>query len=271
MDNFFSGVQLFDDLRADNIGACGTVRANRKDLPSQMKTYKGKKGDVPKMWLRTDNKLIACAWQDTGKVNMISSVGNSGITKVDVRSKSGIRQVLKPNIQVEYNKFMGGVDLFDQLCSTYPFKRKNKKWHHVIWHFLVETALVNGYICYKIENPDKKVNQRTFRQGVIDGMLEGFSRGRRKLRGKRHLEPTTSRLVERHFPSHYNDKKKQPNCSVCSISPSHCSKKGKGSCKRKQTTYYCGKCPGEPPLCVVPCFEIYHSKKIYKKVCKCSE
>lgn len=31
-----------------------------------------------------------------------------------------------------------------------------------------------------------------------------------------------------------------------------------------QTTYYCKTCPGEPSLCPVPCFELYHTRVIYK-------
>lgn len=42
---------------------------------------------------------------------MLSTVGNTGLTKVSVRSKSGLRSVAKPNVQIMYNKNMGGVDL----------------------------------------------------------------------------------------------------------------------------------------------------------------
>lgn len=73
--------------------------------------------------------------------------------------------------------------------------------------------------------------------------------------------PKEIRLTERHFPRQFEDKKKQPNCCVCSIMPSQWAKKGKSVCKQKQTTYYCAMCPGNPAMCVVPCFENYHSKE----------
>ena len=114
------------------------------------------------------------------------------------------------------------------------------------------------------------MSQRKFRQNVIDGLLDGFEKRRPCKRGRRLSESTKARLVERHFIKHYEDKKMQPNCIVCSIMPSKCSKKGKGVCKRKQTTYYCGQCDGNPPLCVTPCFELYHTNVNYKKVCKCN-
>lgn len=51
---------------------------------------------------------------------MISTVGKGGVSEVHVRSKKGMRTVLKPNMQILYNAFMGGVDCFDQLCATCP-------------------------------------------------------------------------------------------------------------------------------------------------------
>lgn len=33
---------------------------------------------------------------------------------------------------------------------------------------------------------------------------------------------------------------------------------------RKKTSYYCKTCSGEPSLCPVPCFELYHTRLIYK-------
>lgn len=33
---------------------------------------------------------------------------------------------------------------------------------------------------------------------------------------------------------------------------------------RTLTSYYCKTCSGEPSLCPVPCFELYHTRLIYK-------
>ena len=75
MDNFYLSVQLFEDLMQQDTGACGTVRPNRKGLFKDMKQTKLKKGDLPKMWLTEDKTLLSFTWQDTGKVNMLSTIG----------------------------------------------------------------------------------------------------------------------------------------------------------------------------------------------------
>lgn len=95
--------------------------ANRRGLPSDIRICKLKHGDVPVIWENHDRSVL------TGRVKMISSVGIGGVREVHVRSKKGIRNVSKPNIQILHNSFMGGVDSFAQLCATYPFDRKSNK------------------------------------------------------------------------------------------------------------------------------------------------
>lgn len=66
---------------------------------------------------------------------------------------------------------MGGVDCFDQLCSTYSFKRKQNKWYKTIMYFLIDRALANAFICYNW-GKSKKITQQAFRNRVIQGLLE---------------------------------------------------------------------------------------------------
>lgn len=270
MDNFYSSVNLFNDLKLNGLGACGTVRANRKNLPIEMKTLKKKKGDPPTTWINNSKDMIACSWQDTGKVNMLSTVGDTGVKVTEVRSKTGRREVTKPNIQICYNKNMGGVDLFDKFCSTYPYGHKSMKWYQPLWHFIIEVGLVNGCIAYNMQDGVKPLTHKKFREEVIDGLLSKWEPATAVRRGRRMSNPLDNRLSGKiHFISQFDDKTHKPNCAVCSILPSSCSKKGKGTCKRKQTTYFCKTCLDQPPLCVVPCFEVYHTTKIYKKTCNC--
>lgn len=270
LDNFYSSVDLFRDLQGMGFGACGTVRVNRKGLPQDMKNIKKKKGDLPDIWINNQSQILACSWQDTGKVSMISTVGNTGITEVDVRSKKGNRSVYKPNVQVLYNKNMGGVDKFDQYCSTYPYGRRSRKWYQTIWHFIIEVALVNGCIAYNMQNQSRVCTNKDFRQMVIDGLVSDYKKlSIHKRKGRKISIASNERLVGRHFPTQFEDKTHKPNCVVCSIMPSSCKKKGKGGCKRKQTTFYCPDCWDTPPLCVTPCFRIYHTQTVYRKMCQC--
>ena len=234
--NFYSSPELFEHLRIKGLGALATVRTSRKGLPHM--NMKIKHGESPIMWVNRDKTMLSCSWQDTAKVNMISTIGNTDLTHTEVHSKKSAkntRKVTKPNLAVTYNKFMGGVDKFDQFCSSYPYDRKCMKWYKVLWHFCIEAALVNSLICYNIANPTKKLRPNSFRQKVIDGLLQGFAkRTVKKGRRSRKSYPLHKNISEgQHFLRQHN-KGHLPNCVVCSIMPSKCKKKGLGNAKESK-------------------------------------
>lgn len=74
-DSFYSRIELFESLRLKKSGACGTVRANRRGLPSDMRICKLKPGDLPVIWENHDQPLLACTWQETGRVNISPLLG----------------------------------------------------------------------------------------------------------------------------------------------------------------------------------------------------
>ena len=71
--------------------------------------------------MRSDN-LVACAWQDTKRVNSLSTVDTNLTIDKAIRSRGGEgghRNVEKPVIAERYNSNMGGVDSLDQMLGTY--------------------------------------------------------------------------------------------------------------------------------------------------------
>lgn len=89
MDNYYSAPSLFKKLEQENIGACGTVKVNRKQMPKELlpSRLSLKKGEPP-VFMRSDN-LVACAWQDTKRVTFLSTVENNLTVDKAVRSKNG--------------------------------------------------------------------------------------------------------------------------------------------------------------------------------------
>lgn len=104
-----------------------------------------------------------------------------------------------------------------------------------------------------------------------------------------------ARLFGRHF---LGTKDTTSSCKVCSPHPASCKRKRPEESEAKkrqkfeedelkedlvneeaeeaadsndkelpgQTTYYCKTCSGKPSLCPVPCFELYHTRLIYREV-----
>lgn len=252
-DNFYSSPMLFRLLENQGIGATGTVISGRKHMPVEQRpcNLKLQKGDSPHFM--KSGSLVSCAWHDTKRLSLLSTVDNNLTVDKRIRAREGedgYREVEKPVVAEKYNTFMCGVDRMDQKLGTYSYPHKSQKWYHTIFHRLVEVALVNGYIIFQEKNPESNMSPITFRENVIDGLLENFETNRK--RGRTSGGPELARLTQRHFLGLYEDKKYKPNCTVCSGVEG----------KRHQTRYYCKQC--HKALCPVPCFERYHSVENYQ-------
>ena len=72
MDNFFSSINLFQHLRNNNIGACGTVRTNSGNFPKILKV--NKKLDWDTLSGVVINEVLVILWMDNGPVTMLSTI-----------------------------------------------------------------------------------------------------------------------------------------------------------------------------------------------------
>jgi len=254
-DNYYTSPDLFNELEQRKIGACGTVKAGRKHMPNDLhpKNLHLKKGDDPE-FMRCNN-MVACAWHDTKRVHFLSTIHTNNTIDKRIRSKGaegGYREVEKPVIVETYNHQMSGVDILDQKLGTYQFPHKSSKWYFTIYHRIREVALVNGYIVYSLDKGRDAVSARVFRERAIDNLLEGYNRETVR-RGRPSVSDMPSRLTERHFIAKYDNPKYKPDCIVCS----------ERQTKRKQTNYKCKQC--NKPMCFMPCHEIYHTYKDYRR------
>lgn len=107
----------------------GTVMANRKGLPDQVKpvsTRKLKKGQV--VGLHND-ALSVLAWKDKRVVTIFSTLYDDSVEEVIRCTKicEGVwvqEKVKNPTMICEYNKYMGDVDVPDHYATSYAFVQK---------------------------------------------------------------------------------------------------------------------------------------------------
>ena len=254
-DNYYYSPALFTDLRDKGL----SVRVNRRGLPPAMKATVAK-GDVSSVLI--DESMMALKWMDKRPVSMLTTIhDNSMTTKVrrTRRVEGGQEEIRKPVVVEQYNSFMGGVDRSDQLLSYYGFAHRTVKWwRRAVFHIL-DMAVVNANVLYtSSQQSSKKLTHEQFRIELAKEMLlhalVNVSEDMHQSHGRIHRPlPPQARLTERHFPDHLpctpSGKKGQTECTVCSR------KKGRG---RKTTTYMCKQC--KMPMCIIPCFELYHTK-----------
>lgn len=257
-DSYYTSPDLFLQLKQENTGACGTVSDNRKHFPAELKkkNLKLKRGNPPKFAALADDSMLAVSWMDNKQVSLISTVDGNGLTEKRVRAKGQPdgRLVHKPDLIENYNSNMSGVDHFDQVSVNYPYPHKSSKWYLPLFHFLVETCIVNAYIMHK-RSAEKTMSAKKFRQLLCASLVAEAVNSRRVASAAptpRAAPTPVNRLSATHLVDKYANKKYKPRCIVCNAAG-----------KRGQTSFFCSDC--NVPLCVSPCFKLYHTIDDYAR------
>lgn len=129
-DNFYTSPTLFTQLSGLGFGVCGTYREGRLGTPTTKEnalTKKSPRGS--RRWIR-DGKLLFVKWMDTREVSVCSTIHTAyaGDTVIrDRRTNNGGYErstVPRPTPIGAYNKYMGGVDMSDQLLGCYSVRHK---------------------------------------------------------------------------------------------------------------------------------------------------
>ena len=257
MDNLYTSPALFTALQSHGFGACGTLRLNRRGIPPEAKGTL-RKGAT--RVIRIEEGIKVVQWHDKRVVSLLSTLHDDSPVAVERRSRRAVggREVVeKPEAIVEYNKYMGGVDRGDQLLTYYGYPHRTVKWWRRAFFFLFDAAVVNSYIMYCQQYNGRRLTHEQYRIELAKNLLKSANTpvpSTDPPHGPRlQLHNPLSRLTGRHFPGQLEKSaaghQTQRDCTVCSR------RKGRG---RKPTTFFCKEC--DVPLCVVPCFELYHTK-----------
>ena len=85
---------------------------------------------------------------------------------IQVKKKNGT-SISKPKKILEYNTFMGGVDMCDQFLSYHSIGRKSLKWWKKVYFRVFEICVINSMMIYFSKNPDfkaKKMSHKLYRE-----------------------------------------------------------------------------------------------------------
>ena len=149
-DNFFTSPALLVKLLEMGIYATGTVRANRKTMPALKHDKEMKRGEHD--WF-SSNYLSAIKWMDNKSVILLSNYFNPKETQQIERRVKGSKDKVKvtcPSVIQEYNQFIGGVDLSDQMKVNYEVDRRSKFHFYLRVSFdFLDIAVVNSKIVHK--------------------------------------------------------------------------------------------------------------------------
>ena len=270
MDNFYSSPILFYKLRVEeNTLATGTVRP-RKGLPKELSSAKFKNHGEHKI-MSYKELMVTMRILDRKHVTLLSTGHDCKLVKTGRNHYRSNEPLYKHNLVHLYNKYMGRVDLNDQLLKYSAFNRRSVKWWKKLLFRVLNLAMVNAFICFKewmSKTNTKHISQTEFRTCCIQQILDSVAGDvTSPVVQRRSVIPgEMKRLTERHFfrkiPTTGQKSRISRSCSVCV--PAERQMGIKIGVKRKrpghESSYECSECL---PLCADPCFAIYYQHKDY--------
>jgi hypothetical protein len=135
-DNFYTSPGLYEILLDNKTDSFGIARSTRNGMPNDIRRLKPQIDEVL-IWKK--GKLTALKWKDKKDICMLSSIHNGCMIQYDKDGKASVR---KPDLIIDYNKKMGGVDKSDQGMASYPVMRsQQRKYYKKIFRLLIEQCL----------------------------------------------------------------------------------------------------------------------------------
>lgn len=228
MDNFYNSPALARELKCRGFDCVGTLRTNRKFVPTNVAQLKKNEMVVGQVVGCTSGDVDILVWRDKNRVALISTY--HGLCSVNCG------QTLKPSMVPDYNVCMGGVDKKDQMLSMYPLeRRRNRVWYKKLFRRLLNASTLNAFILHKETSANPMVH-RSFRKTLVTQLIETHAR-------IVETPDTPHNETLYHIPILYKllpivsaKNRTRKVCVVC----------------RKRSITYCEKC--EIPVCGYTCF-----------------
>ena len=145
MDNFYMGPDLFYDLLIDGkTAACRTMQP-RKGVSKEITAAKFKQWGEYKV-MSYNHKIIGMRLLDLKHVTLLSTACGSRYVNTGRKHWQTKEPISKSETVHVYNKFMGAIDLNDQLLKYLAFSWRSLKWWKKVFYRLMNIAMVIGYI-----------------------------------------------------------------------------------------------------------------------------
>ncbi len=212
----------------------------------------------------SNDDLCLVRWLDNKAVTLLSTyIGPTPTTKVkryDRTIKKHV-DVDRPAVVGTYNANMGGIDLFDMMCTLYKRQIKSRRWYLYLFYHTLTMVMANAWFLYRRESKSLKKNKplqmKEFQiQAATSLMCQGKVR-----RGRPSLQTAPPAKKHRVQPG--------PQLDVRFDNVGHLpmSQENKGRCRHCPNGYSfwtCSKC--QVYLCLVcgknprNCFAAYHTK-----------
>jgi len=139
IDNWYTSIELAEQLGQRKTYCIGTLRSNRKSNPKEVINSKLKKGQ--QFSLRSDSNVMGLKWKDKRDIYMCSTKSTNKIINITKHKKTS----QKPESIIMYDKGKGCIDLSDQKASfSNPLRRTMKWYRKVLIDLVLNVGVVNA-------------------------------------------------------------------------------------------------------------------------------
>lgn len=245
-DNWYTSLDLANELLDRYTHLVGTLRKNRKGLPKQVIDAKLKPGESVAM--ENERGITVLYRKDKRSVFMLSTKHSKGFASVHKKGKV----IRKPKMVIAYNKAKGSVDMSDQMSAYSSPLRKTIKWYKKLGiELILNTAVVNAWIMFCEITTQQGIVE--FRRQLVEYLVdsgknetENESISKRPKRLKHTLKAKEGKVRQ--------SKRFCVECYKTSVT-TFGSRLAKNKAKKVAT--YCPECPGLPHYCL-QCFNKCH-------------
>ena len=144
-DNFFTSMNLCKVLNSWNMTLVGTVRKNKRFLPSNMQPAKERPVKSTNFAYNHDATVCSYVPKKNKSVVLLSSMHMTGEVEET--------QAATPQIIRYYNKTKGGVDVMDKMLGEYTVKRRTLRWPLAFFYNMIDVTGLASYIIFREHNP----------------------------------------------------------------------------------------------------------------------
>lgn len=243
-DNWYSSVELTNELLKRGLTTVGTLKKNKNEIPPQFLPHRNRE-EKSSLYGFTENLTLLSYVPKVNKaVLLISSMHHS--REDDPESN-------KPEMIALYNRTKGGVDTVDQLCANYSSSRRTRRWPVKIFFTLVNvSAGVNGYILHQSFSTTPRLTRMNFMKELAKALVSPLMQ-RRLEKGfiKQELTLSIKRILNIEDEAAQHNEEFFANRKRCGFCPPKLGRKTKYPCK-KCGTPICLECTCK--LCKV-CFQ----------------
>ena len=179
MDNYYTSPQVAVALAENEVYIRGTCRQNRAGFPTAVQYSPTEAAKVERgthKMVSDEKHDIACyGWLDGNPVHFLTSADGTVTNEVSRRIGRCNKKVEDLICIKRYNHGMQEVDRHDQLRQTFSLVSRHgfKKYYMKIILGLMDMALVNAWIHYKLVNPED-CKKDTTRYDFMDSMAKAL-------------------------------------------------------------------------------------------------